>query len=120
MTTTPKDKKLKEKVKIEHSQPRSDEQITRKSSETGESSQKPCETSEVVEDKKQMSKAEGCINKEDAEWYQETISNAFDQLKSGLLKDEPLNVLIEKFMKRSLFAAACNILSCNLKWVWQK
>ena len=50
------------------------------------------------EEKKQMGKTKGCINKEDAEWYQESISGTFKQLKTDLLKDEPLNELIEKFM----------------------
>ena len=52
----------------------------------------------VEEDTRQRSKTAGCIIKEDAEWYQESISNAFDKLKSSLLKGEPLNVLVENFM----------------------
>ena len=37
------------------------------------------------------------MNKEDAEWYQKNVSYAFDQLKSGLLQDEQLHMLVEKF-----------------------
>ena len=85
-----------EKVKVELP---SDILVTEKSSKTGKSSWKPQEISEVAqEDKKQMSKMEGCINKEDAEWYQESISGTFNQFKTDLLKDELLNVLIERFM----------------------
>ena len=45
-----------------------------------------------------MIQTEGCINKEDAEWYQENNNDAFDQLKKDLLQDEQLHALIEKFM----------------------
>ena len=48
--------------------------------------------------KKKMSQAEGCVNKDDAEWYQENVSDAFDQLKSSLLQDEQLHTLVENFM----------------------
>ena len=50
--------------------------------------------------KKKMSQTEGCINKDDAEWYQENINGAFDQLKKGLLQDEQMHALIEKFMSK--------------------
>ena len=31
------------------------------------------------------------------EWYQENVNDAFDQLKNGLLQDEQLHTLVEKF-----------------------
>ena len=49
------------------------------------------------ESKKKMSPADGCVNKEDAEWYQNNVSVAFNQLKSGLLQDEQLHTLVQKF-----------------------
>ena len=45
-----------------------------------------------------MSQTEGCINKEDAEWYQENVNEAFDELENELLQDEQLHASIEKFM----------------------
>ena len=50
------------------------------------------------ESKRKMSQTEGCVNKEDAEWYQRNVNDAFNQLKSGLLQDEQLHMLVEKFM----------------------
>ena len=44
-----------------------------------------------------MSPAEGCINKEDAEWYQNSVSIAFEQLKHELLQGEQLQTVSEKF-----------------------
>ena len=44
-----------------------------------------------------MRPADGCVNKEDVEWYQNNVSVAFDQLKSGLLQDEQLHMLVQKF-----------------------
>ena len=66
--------------------------------ETGESSLKsPEEVMRTGESKKKMSKTEGCVNKDDVEWYQENINDAFDKLKSDLLQDEQLHMLVEKF-----------------------
>ena len=65
---------------------------------TGESSLKSQEVGmKTEESKRKTSQTEGCVNKEDAEWYQKNISDAFDQLKSGLLQDEQLHMLVEKF-----------------------
>ena len=44
-----------------------------------------------------MSQTEGCVNKDDAECYQENVNDAFTQLKNGLLQDNHLHTLIEKF-----------------------
>ena len=66
---------------------------------TGESLLKSQEVgTKTSQSKKKMSQTEGRINKDDAEWYQENINDAFDQLKKGLLQDEQLHTLIEKFM----------------------
>ena len=66
--------------------------------EIGESSLKPQEVgTKTGESKKEMSPADGCVNKEDAEWYQNNVSIAFDQLKSGLLQDKTLHMVVQKF-----------------------
>ena len=52
---------------------------------------------EIGKSKKRMSPAEGCINKEDAEWYQNSVSIAFDQMKNELLQDEQLQTVAGKF-----------------------
>ena len=66
--------------------------------EIGESSLKLQEVgTEAGESKKKTSPADGCVNKEDTEWYQNSVSVAFDQLKSGLLQDEQLHTLVQKF-----------------------
>ena len=44
-----------------------------------------------------MSPADGCVKKEDAEWYQNSVSIAFNQVKSGLLQGKQLQTLIQKF-----------------------
>ena len=73
--------------------------IKGKMHKTGESLLKSQEVgTKTEESQKQRSQMEGCVNKEDAEWYQKNISDAFDQLKSGLLQDEQLHMLVEKFM----------------------
>ena len=65
---TPKDAEVMGEIKAEHPKPCSDESVTKKWSETGETSQKPHEISEVTkEESKQKIKMESCINKEDAE-----------------------------------------------------
>ena len=62
---------------------------------TGESSLKPQEAGmKPEESKRKTSQTEGCVNKDDAEWYQGNISDAFDQLKSSLLQDEQLHMLV--------------------------
>ena len=69
--------------------------------ETDESSLKPQEVgAKAGESKKKMSQAEGCVNKEDADWYQGNINDALDELMKDLLQneDEKLHALIEKFM----------------------
>ena len=73
--------------------------IEDKMCKTGESLLKSQEVgTKTSQSKKKMSQTEGCINKDDAEWYQENINDAFDQLEKGLLQDEQLYTLIEKFM----------------------
>ena len=82
--------------------------IEDKMCETGESSLKSQEVGmKTGESKKKMSQTEGCINKEDAEWYQENINGAFDQLKKGLLQDEQLHALIEKFTSEICRSMQC-------------
>ena len=49
------------------------------------------------ERKKKTSPTDRCVNKEDAEWYQNSVSVAFDQLKSDLLQDEKLHMSVQKF-----------------------
>ena len=44
-----------------------------------------------------MSPADGCVNKEDAEWYQNSVSIAFNQLKSEMLQGEQLQTVVQKF-----------------------
>ena len=51
----------------------------------------------VVMENKKTSQTEGCVNKDDAEWYQENINDVFNQLKSGLLQDNQLHVLVKRF-----------------------
>ena len=51
----------------------------------------------IEESKKKMSQTEGCVNKDDAECYQENFNDTFNQLKNGLLQDNHLHTLIEKF-----------------------
>ena len=63
----------------------------------GKSLLKPQEVGTKTEESKRMSKTQECVNKEDVEWYQENVSDAFNQLKSGLLQDEQLHTLVEKF-----------------------
>ena len=68
-------------------------------SETREISESSLKLQEVGtkagESKKKMSPTDGCVNKEDVEWYQNNVSIAFDQLKSGLLQDEQLHTFPE-------------------------
>ena len=65
---------------------------------TGESSLKSQEVGmKTGESKRKMSQTEGCVNKDDVEWYQENVNDAFNQLKNGLLQDNQLHTLIEKF-----------------------
>ena len=66
--------------------------------ETGKSSLKLQEFGmKTGESKRKTSRTEGCVNKHDVEWYQENVNGAFVQLKKGLLQDEQLHTLIEKF-----------------------
>ena len=52
---------------------------------------------EIGKSKRRMSPAEGCINKKDAEWYQNSVSIAFEPLKNELLQGEQLQKVSEKF-----------------------
>ena len=93
-TTTEKMEQKEVKTKLAAAQV-----IEDKMCKTGESSLKLQEVgTKTGEGKKKMSQTEGCINKEDTEWYQENVNDAFDQLKKDLLQDEQLQALIEKFM----------------------
>ena len=66
--------------------------------EIGESSLKSQKVeTKIGKSKKRTSPAEGCINKEDAEWYQNSVSIAFEQLKNELLQGEQLQTVSEKF-----------------------
>ena len=71
-----------------------------KTCESGESSQKLQEVrAKAGESKKKMSPVEGCVNREDAEWYQGNVDEALEQLMKDLLQDEDkkLHALIEGF-----------------------
>ena len=37
------------------------------------------------------------MNKEDAEWYQNSVSTAFNQMKSEMLQGEQLQMVVQKF-----------------------
>ena len=105
---TPKDAEVMREIKTEHPKPHSDELVMKKWSETGETSQKSHEISEVMkEESKQKIKMKGCFNKEDAEWHLENVNKAFEQLKSGLLKNKLLSVLMGNFMRE-----ICNSMQC--------
>ena len=47
--------------------------------------------------KKKRSPTDGCVNKEDAGLYQNSVSIAFNQLKSGILQGEQLHTVVQKF-----------------------
>ena len=47
--------------------------------------------------KKKTSPVDRCVNKEDAEWYQNSVSTAFNQLKSEMLQGEQLQMVVQKF-----------------------
>ena len=47
--------------------------------------------------KKETSLTDGCVNKEDAEWYQNSVSISFNQLKNGMLQGEQLQMIVQKF-----------------------
>ena len=77
-------------------------------SETGKSSLKSQEVdTKTRESKKRMSQTEGCINKEEVEWYPKNVNGAFDQLKKGLLEAKQLHALIEKFMSEIRRSMQC-------------
>ena len=72
--------------------------IKSKTCKIGESSLKPQEFgTKPGESKKKTSPADRCVNKEDAEWYQNNVGIAFDQLKNGLLQDEQLQTVVQQF-----------------------
>ena len=72
--------------------------IKKETCKIGESSLKPQEVeTKTGKSKKKMSPADGCVNKEDAEWYQNSVSIAFNQLKSGMLQGEQLQMEVQKF-----------------------
>ena len=64
----------------------------------GESSLKSQEVeAKTGKSKKKLSPADRCVNKEDAEWYQNSVSIAFNQLKSEMLQGEQLQTVVQKF-----------------------
>ena len=72
--------------------------IKRETHEIGENSLKLQEVeTKTGKIKKKMTSADGCVNKEDTEWYQNSVSIAFNQLKSGLLQGEQLQMVVQKF-----------------------
>ena len=90
-------------IKIEPKQVKTelpaDTVVTEKISKRGESSLKSQEVGkETQEYKKKTSQTEGCINKDDAEWYQENINDVFNQLERDVLQDNQLYVLVKRFM----------------------
>ena len=44
-----------------------------------------------------MSPTDGCVKKEDAEWYQNSVSISFNKLKNGMLRGEQLQTVVQKF-----------------------
>ena len=72
--------------------------VMEKISKPGESLLKSQEVDkDTHEYKKKTSQTEGCVNKDDVEWYQENVNDAFDQLKNNLLQDNQLYVLVKRF-----------------------
>ena len=72
--------------------------IKRETCKIGESSLKLQEMeTKTGKSKKKMSPTDGCVNKEDAEWYQNSVSIAFNQLKNGMLQGEQLQMVVQKF-----------------------
>ena len=72
--------------------------IKRETCKIGESSLKSQEVeAKTSKSKKKSSPADGCVNKEDAEWYQNSVSIAFNQLKSEMLQSEQLQTVVQKF-----------------------
>ena len=72
--------------------------IKRKTCKIGESLLKLQEVeAKTGKSKKKMSPADGCVNKEDAEWYQNSVSIAFNQLKSEMLQGDQLQTVVQKF-----------------------
>ena len=72
--------------------------IKRETYKIGESSLKLQEVeTKTGKSKKKTSPADRCVNKEDAEWYQNSVSIAFNQLKNGMLKGEQLQMVVQKF-----------------------
>ena len=70
----------------------------RETCKIGESSLKSQEVeAKTGKSKKKLSLADGCVNKEDAEWYQNSFSIAFNQLKSEMLQGEQLQMVVQKF-----------------------
>ena len=63
----------------------------------GKISLKSQEVGMKTEESKGIGQTEGCVNKEDVEWYQNNVTVAFNQLKSSLLQDEQLQMLVQKF-----------------------
>ena len=72
--------------------------IKKETCEIGESSLKSQEVeTKTGKSKKKMSPTDECVNKEDAEWYQNSVSIAFNQLKNGMLQGEQLQTVVKKF-----------------------
>ena len=72
--------------------------IKKETCEIGDSSLKSQEIeTKTDKSKKKMSPTDRCMNKEDAEWYQNIVSIAFNQLKNGMLQGEQLQMVFQKF-----------------------
>ena len=60
--------------------------IKKETCEIGESSLKSQEVEKITgKSKKKMSPTDGCVKKEDAEWYQNSFSISFNKLKNWML-----------------------------------
>ena len=72
--------------------------IKKETCEIGKSSLKLQEVgTKTGKSKKKMSPTDGCVKKEDAEWYQNIVSIAFNRLKNGMLQGEQLQTVVQKF-----------------------
>ena len=72
--------------------------IKKETCEIGKSSLKSQEVEKKTDkSKKKTNPTDGCVNKEDAEWYQNSVSIAFNQLKNGMLQGEQLQMVVQKF-----------------------
>ena len=72
--------------------------IKKETYKIGESSLKSQEVeTKTGKSKKKTSPTDGCVNKEDTRWYQNSVSIVFNQLKNGMLQGEQLQTVVLKF-----------------------